>query len=363
MFLDIIALFVSFLCLVVSVMIIRSYQFDKNINVPFFIIILLVGLQRFQSALTNLNVVKLTSPFESFPFLALVFIPIFLFFFKISAQENDTSYKDLVHFIIPLFIIIIKKNELLSVLGSRLIFFSFSLIYWVLIFRIIMRYFKKTLSRNSFNRVNFRWLILVFVNTTLILFFLNYQALYWDLNRSDLSLTNFYRGSSIAWIVALMYLILNPVIVFGKSYLLNQLTIKSKLVNPWSFKPYKKFENKDMRLSQKINKAVPELIFALRVLEYDYDFLIKKEVFFKTLAKKLKIPDSHLKFLFKYYCELSIHEYLNFLKISLSIELIHQDFLLDRTIDSLSKTCFFESRITFYKNFKKFTGTTPSEFA
>lgn len=362
MFLDIIALFVSFLCLVVSVMIIRSYQFDKNINVPFFIIILFVGLQRFQSALTNLNLVKLTSPFESFPFFALAFIPLFLSFFKISTQEKNTSYKDLAHFILPVFLIIIKKNELLSNLGSRVIFFSFSLIYWVLILRIIMNYSRKTLSQHSFNKVNFRWLILVFVNTTLILFFLNYQVLYWDFNKSDLSLANFYRGSSIAWIVALMYLVLNPVIVFGKSYLLNQLTIKSKLINPWSFKPHKKIDNKDKSLNKKINKSVPELIFTLRVLEYDYDFLMKKEVFFKTLAEQLKIPDTHLKFLFKYYCELSIHEYLNFLKISLSIELIHQGFLVDRTVDSLSKASFFESRITFYKNFKKFTGTTPSEF-
>ncbi|MDA8763104.1 helix-turn-helix domain-containing protein, partial [Flavobacteriaceae bacterium] len=59
----------------------------------------------------------------------------------------------------------------------------------------------------------------------------------------------------------------------------------------------------------------------------------------------------------------SFHEYLNLLKIALSIELIGQGYLNDRTIDSLSNICHFESRITFYKNFKKFTGLSPSEFS
>merc|ERR1711991_314948 len=87
---------------------------------------------------------------------------------------------------------------------------------------------------------NLRWLILMFSNVSLIMFFLNYKVLYWDLNQSDSSLTNFYRGSSILWVIALTYLILNPVIIFGKDYLLNQLTLKSKLVNPWYYKTFKK---------------------------------------------------------------------------------------------------------------------------
>ena len=131
------------------------------------------------------------------------------------------------------------------------------------------------------------------------MFFLNYKVLYWDLNQSDSSLTNFYRGSSILWVIALTYLILNPVIIFGKDYLLNQLTLKSKLVNPWYYKTLKKVDSKDLNVLAKINKSIPELIYKLKVLEQDFSFLNQNEINAKVLLNKLKIPNAHLKFLFK----------------------------------------------------------------
>jgi AraC-like DNA-binding protein len=178
-----------------------------------------------------------------------------------------------------------------------------------------------------------------------------------------MSLDKFYRGSSILWAVALLYLILNPVIVFGKDYLHNQLILKSKLFSPWSYKTIKKTETKDLILLKKVNKSIPELIYKLKLLEQDFNFLMQKKNNAKSLSKKLKIPNTHLKFFFKYHCKLSFHEYLNLLKVALAIELIGQGFLNDRTVDSLSNTCHFESRNTFYKNFKKFTGSSPSRFS
>lgn len=363
MILDLIALFVSFLCLIVMLMILRSVRFNKKINIPFFIIILFVGMQRFQSSLTNLNLLDIKSPFESFPFYSLLFIPLFVFFFKESVEDKSTSFKDLTHLILPLIIIVFRRLGFLSDQIGRLVFFIFTLSYWILILLIIIRYYKKTLSKYSFSKINLRWLILVFSNVSLILFFLNYTVIYWKLNQSDISLDKFYRGSSILWAVALLYLVLNPVIIFGKDYLLNQLTLKSKLFSPWSYKTIKKTDAKDQILLNKLNKSIPELIYALKLLEQDFNFIIQKKINAKNLSKKLKIPNAHLRFVFKYHCKLSFHEYLNLLKIALAIELIGQGFLNDRTIDSLSNSCHFESRNTFYKNFKKFTGSSPSEFS
>lgn len=363
MILDLIALFVSFLCLIVVLMILRSVRFNKKINIPFFIIILFVGMQRFQSSLTNLNLLDLKSPFESFPFYSLLFIPLFLFFFRESVEEKSTSFKDLIHLILPLIIIIFRKLVVLSDQIGRLVFLIYTLTYWILILLIIIKYYKKTLAKYSFSKINLRWLILVFSNVSLIMFFLNYTVIYWKLNQSDMSLDKFYRGSSILWAVALLYLVLNPIIIFGKDYLLNQLTLKSKLLSPWSYKILKKVDTKDLNLFKKINTSIPELLYALKILEQDFNFIIQKKINAKSLSKKLKIPNAHLKFVFKYHCKLSFHEYLNLLKIALAIELIGQGFLNDRTIDSLSNACHYDSRITFYKNFKKFTGSSPSEFS
>ena len=363
MILDLISLFVSLLCFLVLIIIIGSFKYNKSINIPFFIIIFFVGIQRFQSSMSNLNLLESKSPFETFPFFALFFIPLFLFFFKESINEKRTSFKDLIHLLPPVILILLKKGDFIPDQMSRVVFFLYSLFYWVIILTEIIKYYRTTLMKYFFNKINFKWLILFFLNISLIMFFLNYMIIYWVLNKSDISLSNFYRGSSIAWIIALIYLFYNPVIIYGRNYLLNQLSNKTKLYDPWSYKSLNKIDNKELGSYKKLKAKIPELIYKTKILEQDLSFLQTKLKDSKTLSNKLNIPNSHLKLLFKYHCKLSPHEYSNLLKISHSIEIIRQDFLKNQTIESLSKKCFFDSRITFYNNFKKFTGVSPSEFS
>jgi len=63
MIFDLAGLLVSFLCFLIVVMMIRSYSYNKTFNIPFLIIICVVGLQRFQNSLANLNLIDLKSPF------------------------------------------------------------------------------------------------------------------------------------------------------------------------------------------------------------------------------------------------------------------------------------------------------------
>ena len=363
MTLDVISLFVSLLCFLILIIIIGSFKFNKSINIPFVIIIFFVGIQRFQSSMSNLNLLESISPFEKFPFYALFFIPLFLFFFKESINEKRTSLRDLSHLLPPVVLILLKKGGMITDEISRVVFFLYSLFYWVIILKEIIKYYRTTLMKYFFNKINFKWLILIFSNISLIMFFLNYIVIYWDINKSDISLLNFYRGSSILWIIALLYLFYNPVIIYGRNYLLNQLSIKTKLYDSWSYKSLNKIDSKDLGLYKKLKTKIPELIYMTKLLEKDLRFLQTKPKGSKTLSNKLNIPNSHLKVLFKYHCKLSLHEYSNLLKVYYSIEIIRQGFLKNQTIESLAEKCFFDSRITFYNNFKKFTGVSPSEFS
>ena len=363
MILDFISLFVTFLCLLIFIMIIGTFKYSKSINIPFVIIILFVGIQRFQSSMSNLKLLESKSPFEEFPFFALFFIPLFLFFFKESINKKKTSFRELSHLLPPVILILLKKIGAIPDQTSRVVFFLYSIIYWVIILFEIIKYYKSSLMKYSLNRINFRWLILIFSNVTFIMFFLNYMVIYWDLNKSDISLSNFYRGSSIAWVIALVYLFYNPVIIYGRNYLLNQLSIKTKLYDPWSYKSLIKINGRELGLYKKLKTIIPELIYKSKIIEQDFSFLGTEDKDSKSLSNKLNIPNTHLKILFKYHSKLSLHEYFNLLKISHSIELMRQGFLKNQTIESLSNKCFFDSRITFYKNFKKFTGVSPSEFS
>jgi len=140
MILDLISLFVSFLCLLIFIMIIGSFKYNRNINIPFVIIILFVGIQRFQSSTSNLRLLESKSPFEEFPFFALIFIPLFLFFFKESINQKRTSFRDLSHQLPPVILILLKKVEVIPDQISRVIFFLYSLIYWVIILFEIKKY-------------------------------------------------------------------------------------------------------------------------------------------------------------------------------------------------------------------------------
>ena len=362
MIFDLTGLFVSFLCFIIMIMIIRSYKFNKPFNLPFSLIIVLVGFQRFQNSLMNMNLFDLKSPFQTSPFIALIFMPFFLFFFKNALEDRGTSIRDLTHLILPFFLLFLNKSQILSDLMNKIVFLSFSIFYWLFMIDVMIKYYRKTIMKFSFNKILFRWLILMFSNATLITFFLNYHVIYWRQNQSDMTLTNFYRGSSIMWVICLVYVILNPVIIFGKDYLLYQLNTKSKIYDPWKYKALKTIQNMDTSVHKKLSKSLPDLIYSLKSFEQDFNFLNNTKISLKTLSEKLKIPNSHLKFIIKYYCSLTVHEYFNLLKISLSIKLIQQGFLHEHTIESLSKASHFDSRITFFNNFKKFTGKSPSEF-
>lgn len=362
MALDLTGLFVSCLCLIIVVMQIKSYGFSKSFNLPFLIIIVVVGAQRFQNSLTNLKLLDLKSPFETSPIIALIFIPVFLFFFKKSIDGKNISIRDLIHFILPFFLLLLNKLEILNDVLNKTVFLSFTIFYWFMMLNLVVKNYRKRTLKFSFNDVIFRWIVLMFSNLTIITFFLNYHVVYWQLNQSDTTLTDFYRGSSIIWIICLMYVILNPVIIFGKDYLLNQLKTKSKIYDPWNYKNINPIVKNDSILHKKIVKSIPDFIYSLKSFEQDFNFINNSGLNIKILSEKLKIPNSHLKFLFKYYNNLTIHEYFNLLKIYLSIKLIQQGYLHGHTIESLSKASHFESRITFYNNFKKFTGKSPSEY-
>ncbi len=362
MFFDLTSLFVTFLCFIIILMILKSYRYNHRFDFPFFIIMILVGVQRFQNSTSNLNLINITSPFEKSPYLALICIPFFLLFFKNSSKEIKISFRDLIHFIIPFVFLFLNKLQFLSESFNKIFFLLFTITYWVMMFLIILKDYKKQLFKFSYNKILFRWKFLMFSNLTLITFFLNYHVLYWKIDDSGNLLTEFYRGSSLVWVFCLVYVILNPVIIFGKDYLLNQLDTRSKFFDPWSYRPLIKIQKRDLFIHRKLFKSIPDIIFKLKSNQKDLDFLKNQKTSVEEISKELKIPNSHLKYLFKYYNRLSTHEYFNLLKIILSLRFIQNGFLHDHTIESLSKASNFKSRITFFNNFKKYTGKSPSEF-
>jgi AraC-like DNA-binding protein len=155
----------------------------------------------------------------------------------------------------------------------------------------------------------------------------------------------------------------NPIIIFGRNNLLKSIQkTEPQEFLIWSFKPLKVIDEKDRILSKNISSKIDNIIFNIQNLQKLESITSTITLTSDTLSKELKIPRSHVEFLFKYYCYYSINDFSNLLKVNYAVSLIKEGYLEKYTVASLGEKCLFNSRFTFSKNFKKFIGVSVSYF-
>ena len=173
----------------------------------------------------------------------------------------------------------------------------------------------------------------------------------------------FYTLSSWGLLFLISYIFRNPVILYGEQLLLKNLKNTSKEeVVAWRSNKLEPTELEDLDLERKVKPKVEELIFAIKKFEEELLEEFVELPSLKELAFKLDYPQSHLKYVFTYYSFCTFGEYQNNLKIKFALKLIKSGYLDTRTIDSLAARCLFANKRTFYRNFKKWVGYTPSEY-
>jgi AraC-like DNA-binding protein len=82
----------------------------------------------------------------------------------------------------------------------------------------------------------------------------------------------------------------------------------------------------------------------------------------ENLSEELKMSTSSLSKIINTESEYNFSDYINFLRIEKSKELLLSDDYKNYTILSIGLECGFNSKSTFYLAFKKFTNTTPVEY-
>ena len=99
------------------------------------------------------------------------------------------------------------------------------------------------------------------------------------------------------------------------------------------------------------------------------DSFIEENKFFRQqglsindFAHKLRMPKSHLSFLFKYHSEISFTDFKKYVRIKNAIQLIDNDYLKSNTFDSLAKEVGFTTYNTFFISFKEVTGKAPQNY-
>lgn len=176
-------------------------------------------------------------------------------------------------------------------------------------------------------------------------------------------LGQYYGVTSPLWLFIAFYLLKNPRILFGELRLMEHIVpVLLEEISIWRVKKKGPTNEADQGVEKQVEGRVEALIFSLKKIEQGWAEELLEVPSLKTLAFRLDCPQSHLKYLFKYYGNFTYGEYVNVLKVNFAISLIRKGFLLKHTIDTLSKKALFQSGNTFYLNFKKLTGESPSEF-
>ena len=354
----------ALLVLVFSVLINRKN--DKNLNVYSLLILASAGIQRF---LTGIEEFKLIDSFKN-PFvdnfLHQFFMLVFAYLFFDNLLFKKTPVKKVIlHLVFPTLFVLVYSLFNLNPGLIKLVFFLFSSLYVLLPGLLIWKFIYK--RKNYKELIHFQtiknWTYFTFGIYFSFYLIFNYVFVNNPQTIGTGYFIQFYQITALIWLFMIIYILKNPVILYGQQLLIKNISTSSKeeLV-VWRSIKLDPTEAEDLELEKKVKSKVDEIIFAIKKHEEKLLQDLVEVPTLKELAFELDYPQSHLKYVFNYYSFCTFSEYQNNLKIKYALKLIKTGYLDTRTIDSLATRCLFANRRTFYRNFNKWVGFTPTEY-
>ena len=353
------------LLLLVSVSLVDAKRKLKSSS--FFLAILAIsGVQRVVFGLTSFKILgPIENPFEQSLLFAFFIPPIYFLFFE-GLLLQKISRKNLpLHFGLSFLVVGLSLGLDWNKSINQTVFLVYSSGYSTGLIVLVWRYLTKRKSQREqlyFKSIRL-WAYLMMVAFLLIYAFANFIYGKGLENTQEKVLGEFYGITSFLWLFICFYLLRNPRILYGELRLLEHINAGApEEIAIWRSKKKGQTSPQDLGVEKQIAPRVETLLFALKKMEQAWSEELLEVPSLKSLSFQLDCPQSHVKYLFKYYGNFTFGEYVNVLRINYAITLIRKGYLLTHTIDSLSKKTLFVSGNTFYLNFKKLMGESPSEF-
>lgn len=370
-------LFIGFLGLVTTSIIFIQYKSNRTINLYLILLFSIISM-RFLIETVFYFYKNLIPNFSYFPFFSIL-IPLFHLYIKnIIANSRQHKLKELWHLVFPF---ILSFGNLLNnyylFLGKysfvilNLIFISYAIIYLFVGFLLLK---KNVWNRNSKiqiidvqNNLLRKWTLFLFILYIAISMRL-LMTLFFDMINSSFSAgKNQLWISGILWSIIFIKILITPEILFGYNALYKKIGEQKKslflLSEIWLFSVKKEIKNQQHGLLK--DKIYPELTKYLKDIEYlalIENCFRKPKTSATEIAKKLEIPNSHFKFIFKYHSKVSYSEFKKIIKTYDAIQLIESGYLKSNTLEALAIKVGFSSYNPFFTSFKEITGSTPQSY-
>jgi AraC-like DNA-binding protein len=324
--------------------------------------------------LIGFKIITILNGFSGYyiPFLTLGIPSLYLYFKNLAKDTKIFNKMELKHFIFPLFLgfynIYFDNFYVLSYSFPYLLFIIYYLFYVIITFKLLKKNIwnrkKKLFNIDQQNSLLIKWTTFLFVLYCLISLRLLISLFLEVFNHYQTKVQNYQWITAILLNFIYLKILYSPKILYGYNVLYkkikNHLNETLILSDFWHLNPVEAItNNQDKMLKEKIDGLITDYLQNIETLLFRNKILRNPEIGITELATKLKIPKSHITFVFKYHSKVSFVEFKKIIRIYDALNLIEENYLKSNTLESLATKVGFASYNPFFITFKDITGTTP----
>jgi AraC-like DNA-binding protein len=358
-----------------------GFRFKTNRNTNFYLIVFL-ALSSTRFLIHGVSPILSLTDFQKRIDLIFVMIAwplLYLYFSHLVYNHTTLIKKELVHFIIPVLLLILYMSKEYVTDGAFAIGWKMGYILEIFLnmgyaFASYKLLNDKVWKRNSDvllinkqNKIIIQWTQLLFsLFAIMLLRFLISLTLgnvtYWYINQNK-----FLWLGALIWVVLYVKILYSPDFLYGYEVFQNKIREYKKhniiFDNIWIMESSRQVTNiQDTVLKEKIASQIENYILAIEYLALNTNLFFAENFKTMDLALKLIIPKSHVLYIFKYHAAISFADFKKIIRIQKTILLMEEGYLKTNTMDSLALETGFTSYSSFFKSFKSITGLSPYEY-
>lgn len=378
-----ISIFTGLIGFLVVFLIAFSYRSNSLMNIYLIISFIIISIRLFHNGISGFFEVSLfDKAISTLTPIFLIGIPgFYLYFEKLFYHNNRFIKRDLLHFIFPLvlFAFLLLSNNLKMVRSPNLnktilvLILLYLILYTILANRLVYlnvmgKKYTSTSADLAHQGILKKWSLFLVISLSFVSIRLLLSIIF-ELPNKGLSMGyTFSTINSLLWLVTFMMILMHPEILYGYAKLQKYLS-RSESSTPqenkeviWKESIDQITNQQDIKLKEAIVEKLPGYILKIDEFIQENRPFHNKKYNLKDLAQDLKIPASHLSFVFKYACKLSFVEFKNYSRVNHALFLLQNDFLDSKTFEALADAVGFATYNTFFISFKQYTGTAPKDF-
>lgn len=371
---------VSFLGFLILIIINSKYRELSNINKFLQIPIGIIAFRYFFHAISIVYQTHLThSLINAFDILGTMSIVCFYLYISGLVRRPNNLKISYLHFFSPCLLILVFL--LIQVIDEpykpmvRMFYASCAVVigifYCIITFKLLHKHVwhrAKDIKRfANQDRVIYRWALFLYICSCLLILSFSFRVILYNFYDVIKSQSSLLEASSIIWLVLLIKILVTPKILYGYDILSNKIDAVAipglAMESIWSYSETQAITNeKDQRLSPKIRPFLREHFHRIEEATIFNKFLRNGDASIDDLAQEIKIPSSHILYLFKYHSNESFVDFKKIIRIYDALSLIKNGYLNSQTFESLAIAVGFTSYTSFFVSFRQITGRSPQDY-